>query len=733
VSIQKIQIYNLIPFIGHALFAYLIALIANHYEILQLAPWMIPAALIIGNLPDIDSGTARIGRIVPRLSTWIESTYGHRTITHSLWPVAAILLIGWSVAQITPASLPSDSSSYAQQIKDTWWIPAAFYASHILLDMIIGTTGVPLLWPNPTRFYLLRRIKSNSSTERVLIGMLLVVVFVLTIFDTPNINALISNAAGDLDYAVFQYREWEPTHQVLVEVQGTEQLTHQPVTGRYLVRRVEGNTFFIEVGDRIRTAGQAQQEIYLRHVVAIQGPSRSGTITIPTPTPTSEIVIIRIDHVADLATEILVDIGERVEQGQLVAELRRLKSREHVKPLTVGDILKSVTSTPIATPTATPPPSEPPQTNQVAWIPPTATWTPAALNSLEVQRANAQLDRAIIQATAAALNAQPDPQRLAASRAELEIRAREVQQAQSRYDAESWKPNIGMLDVSLALEKATNHYNLTAARATEAARVDYAAIDLAAARLQQAYIDHAIRIATPTPKETPTSRPTGTATYTPTPTKTTTPTKSPTPTKTTTPRPTVDIFKTEIRSLVTGIVTDIRIVSINGNEATVNLAIQTTGLDRPTTVPPPSEAPGGRLEGGEAATIVSVTDGDTLRIQLQSGQTETIRLLDVDTPETVHPSKPVECGGPEASDHTKSRLARGTTVYVETAGRDKYSRLLAYIWTEDGALFNEELVLTGLARHDDYGNTSQYTQRIAVAEQAAQAAGLGIWSLCSMQ
>lgn len=74
-------------------------------------------------------------------------------------------------------------------------------------------------------------------------------------------------------------------------------------------------------------------------------------------------------------------------------------------------------------------------------------------------------------------------------------------------------------------------------------------------------------------------------------------------------------------------------------------------------------------------------------------------MLLVDTPETVHPSKPVEPFGPEASNFTKDTLKVGKTVELEYDGpeRDKYDRLLGYIWVE-GQIINQMLLEKGLAR-----------------------------------
>lgn len=98
--------------------------------------------------------------------------------------------------------------------------------------------------------------------------------------------------------------------------------------------------------------------------------------------------------------------------------------------------------------------------------------------------------------------------------------------------------------------------------------------------------------------------------------------------------------------------------------------------------------------------VVSVVDGDT--VELESG--DKVRLIGVDTPETVHPAKPVEELGNEASEFTRSRL-EGQRVRLEydqsnatSAHRDKYNRLLAYLFVVDGNMdFNAEIIRHGYA------------------------------------
>lgn len=130
----------------------------------------------------------------------------------------------------------------------------------------------------------------------------------------------------------------------------------------------------------------------------------------------------------------------------------------------------------------------------------------------------------------------------------------------------------------------------------------------------------------------------------------------------------------------------------------------------------------------ETATVTRIIDGDTIEINL-NGKKEDVRLLLVDTPETKHPSKPVQPFGPEASAFAKEVLL-GETVQVEYDGpkRDKYDRLLAYLWL-DGKTFNEMLLEEGLARlgyvyDPPYTHFNEYMK----AQNRAKGANKGIWS-----
>jgi micrococcal nuclease len=128
------------------------------------------------------------------------------------------------------------------------------------------------------------------------------------------------------------------------------------------------------------------------------------------------------------------------------------------------------------------------------------------------------------------------------------------------------------------------------------------------------------------------------------------------------------------------------------------------------------------------ATVTHVTDGDTLTVAL-NGREEDVRLIGVDTPETVDPDEPVQCFGPEASAFTH-RLEGATVELVPGAERrDAYGRLLAYIYL-DGAMFNSALARRGLARPLTIAPNDLHAARFErLAAQAARR-GRGLWGAC---
>jgi micrococcal nuclease len=135
---------------------------------------------------------------------------------------------------------------------------------------------------------------------------------------------------------------------------------------------------------------------------------------------------------------------------------------------------------------------------------------------------------------------------------------------------------------------------------------------------------------------------------------------------------------------------------------------------------------------GEPARIVHVVDGDTVEVAV-GGRTESVRLLGIDTPETVDPDRPVGCFGPEASARTAELLPEGTEVVLErdVEGRDHFGRLLAYVFrADDSAFVNEVLVAEGFAEVLVIEPNGAYADRLRLAETSARASGAGLWGSC---
>jgi micrococcal nuclease len=129
------------------------------------------------------------------------------------------------------------------------------------------------------------------------------------------------------------------------------------------------------------------------------------------------------------------------------------------------------------------------------------------------------------------------------------------------------------------------------------------------------------------------------------------------------------------------------------------------------------------------AKVVKVIDGDTVKV-LVNGKEETLRLLLVDTPETVHPNKPVQPYGPEASSFAKSTLSgKEVELELDVGERDKYGRLLVYLHA-DGKMFNKLLIEKGLARVGYvYAPNTKHVDEFYALQKAAQKKEIGIWSI----
>lgn len=157
-----------------------------------------------------------------------------------------------------------------------------------------------------------------------------------------------------------------------------------------------------------------------------------------------------------------------------------------------------------------------------------------------------------------------------------------------------------------------------------------------------------------------------------------------------------------------------------------SLAYQLMGwtfLNTPETGPVPNTV-------GTYYKVTKVIDGDTLHIN-KDGTDEKVRLIGINTPETVDPRTPVQCFGKEASNRMKE-LAEGKSVKLEyddsQSLRDAYGRLLAYVYLEDGEMLNRKMVAEGYAYEYTYLTPYKYQSEFRSLQNLARTSGRGLWA-----
>jgi micrococcal nuclease len=138
--------------------------------------------------------------------------------------------------------------------------------------------------------------------------------------------------------------------------------------------------------------------------------------------------------------------------------------------------------------------------------------------------------------------------------------------------------------------------------------------------------------------------------------------------------------------------------------------------------------------GGSSSTtgrVLRVVDGDTILVAV-GGRQERVRYIGVDTPETVKPHTRVQCFGKRASAANR-RLVGGREVRLVTdaEARDRYGRLLAYVYrANDGLFVNEALIRGGYATTLAIAPNVRFADRFAALARQAHDAGRGLWSAC---
>jgi micrococcal nuclease len=128
--------------------------------------------------------------------------------------------------------------------------------------------------------------------------------------------------------------------------------------------------------------------------------------------------------------------------------------------------------------------------------------------------------------------------------------------------------------------------------------------------------------------------------------------------------------------------------------------------------------------------VEKVVDGDTIKVR-EGKDLVTVRLIGLDTPEIRDPRQAVQCFAQEASDKAKEILS-GQRVYLEDdisqGDKDKYQRLLRYVYLEDGTLFNQWMIENGYGHEYTYNIPYKFQAEFQEAERQAQAKSLGLWA-----
>ncbi len=140
-----------------------------------------------------------------------------------------------------------------------------------------------------------------------------------------------------------------------------------------------------------------------------------------------------------------------------------------------------------------------------------------------------------------------------------------------------------------------------------------------------------------------------------------------------------------------------------------------------------------RPDGDPTYEVIEVADGDTIRVRplgRATDELETIRIVGIDTPETHHPNKPVECFGPEAAAATAQILKdQVVTIRRSLEPADVYGRTIASVIV-DGRSVGAWLVQHGFARVLILAPNDAEARTLVKLEQSARARGVGLWGTC---
>lgn len=157
---------------------------------------------------------------------------------------------------------------------------------------------------------------------------------------------------------------------------------------------------------------------------------------------------------------------------------------------------------------------------------------------------------------------------------------------------------------------------------------------------------------------------------------------------------------------------------------------------------PSGPRPAGVPAEAQEGTVARIVDGDTIWVAIDrpggpipAGNDHRVRMLEIDTPETVRPNAAIQCGGLDASAFARAELPVGSAVYLvaDREDKDRYGRYLRYVWDFEGEFYNEKAVAEGYAKAVLYRPNDRYISRMREVEAAARLDGRGLWGACGAQ
>lgn len=160
----------------------------------------------------------------------------------------------------------------------------------------------------------------------------------------------------------------------------------------------------------------------------------------------------------------------------------------------------------------------------------------------------------------------------------------------------------------------------------------------------------------------------------------------------------------------------------------------TSGVKQASSIKPSTPVTSQNIQTETASKldeIMKVIDGDTVQVKI-NGKSEVVRLIGIDTPESVDPRKPVQCFSIEATQRAKELLPTGKRVTLESdptqGDKDKYNRLLRYIFLEDGTNFSKSMISDGYAHEYTFQVPYRYMEVFKETETEAREAKRGLWA-----